>query len=437
MRIVEQMKVGLKKVSKNKALLVCPLLYLFAIAVGTYLGIQDLQKLPVPFLSRLFVVAFGIMMIEFFILGIMFIFIYIGRPILASSIEKKLLGIGFTDKKQQPPTLLSKDKFKNGSIYKFYSKEIPLSEYEKRKSEIETLLNIKIVSITTENDMQHIKIKAVSKFFNRNKMLLWDNKYLSNKDFELVLGETDFNTEIVDISSTPHILIGGGSGSGKSKLLKLMLYQCLEKSATVFIADFKGGVDYPKIWHTRCNIITEAKALNEQLTETLEIIEERRNLLISSQTPNISEYNEKINSNLNRIIIACDEIAEILDKTGLGKEEKELVGKIESKLSTIARQGRAFGVHLILATQRPDSDILKGQIKNNIGYKVCGRADKVLSQIILDNSEGAEMILPTDQGMFYTNSKNLFKAYYFNDDLLKGGDKNEICSHLGKGKFNT
>ena len=62
MRIVEQMKVGLKKVSKNKALLVCPLLYLFAIAVGTYLGIQDLQKLPVPFLSRLFVVAFGIMM---------------------------------------------------------------------------------------------------------------------------------------------------------------------------------------------------------------------------------------------------------------------------------------------------------------------------------------------------------------------------------------
>ena len=102
MRIVEQMKVGLKKVSKNKALLVCPLLYLFAIAVGTYLGIQDLQKLPVPFLSRLFVVAFGIMMIEFFILGIMFIFIYIGRPILASSIEKKLLGIGFTDKKQQP-----------------------------------------------------------------------------------------------------------------------------------------------------------------------------------------------------------------------------------------------------------------------------------------------------------------------------------------------
>jgi S-DNA-T family DNA segregation ATPase FtsK/SpoIIIE len=126
---------------------------------------------------------------------------------------------------------------------------------------------------------------------------------------------------------------------------------------------------------------------------------------------------------LPRIIVACDEIAEVLDKTGLEKNEKALVEQIESKLSTIARLGRAFGIHLALATQRPSVEILKGQIKNNIGYRVCGRADKVLSQIILDNSDGADKISPNDQGMFLTNTGTLFKAYYIDDDCLKGSGR--------------
>ncbi len=97
-----------------------------------------------------------------------------------------------------------------------------------------------------------------------------------------------------------------------------------------------------------------------------------------------------------------------------------MVSQIESKFSTIARLGRAFGIHLMFATQRPDADVLKGQIKNNIGYRICGRADKVLSQIILDNSDAAEKILPSDQGVFLTNTGVLFKAYYVEDDCLEG-----------------
>ena len=121
--------------------------------------------------------------------------------------------------------------------------------------------------------------------------------------------------------------------------------------------------------------------------------------------------------------MTCDEIAKVLDKTGLGKndkDEEDLISKIESKPSTIARQGRAFGIHLILATQRPDADVLKGQIKNNIGMRICGRADKVLSQIILDNSDGADKISLNDQGMFLTNNRVLFKAYYVEDNYLEG-----------------
>ena len=78
---------------------------------------------------------------------------------------------------------------------------------------------------------------------------------------------------------------------------------------------------------------------------------------------------------MQRIVFACDEVAELLDKTGADKSRKELLAQIEARLALIARQGRAFGIHLILATQRPDANILPGQIKNNMNIRICGRVD--------------------------------------------------------------
>ena len=353
--------------------------------------------------------------------GLLVIFTLAGTPIKARKIERQLYDIGFVDRTGSAPLLLSYRKEKNGIVMEFFSTGIPLAEYKEHSEDIETALNIKIVSEEFGRDMRHVIIKAVYAMNDKKNIIRWSDEYLSTKDFELVLGESYFGKESIDIAVTPHILIGGGSGSGKSKLLKLILIESIRKGAEVYLADFKGSIDYPCAWHKMCSIITEQEQLENHLSHILEIMEERRELLVEAQTPNISEYNKKTDKNLSRIVVACDEIAEVLDKTGLSKEEKELVGKVESKLSTIARQGRAFGIHLILATQRPDADILKGQIKNNMGYRVCGRADKVLSQIILDNSEAAEKISSDDQGIFLTNSGVLFKAYYFeDDDFLKG-----------------
>ena len=118
---------------------------------------------------------------------------------------------------------------------------------------------------------------------------------------------------------------------------------------------------------------------------------------------------------IKRVVFAWDEVAEVLDKTGLSKEAKELVTQIEGKLSIITRQGRAFGIHLILATQRPDANILVGQIRNSIDFRVCGRADNVLSQIILDNTNAAEQIPKDSQGLFITHDGVIFKGYLFDE----------------------
>lgn len=406
----------------NKILILIPVLYVALMVLVMLMLKNILQEMGSPYSGKIFEILLYVFIAEIIFIGLFGITQFLGKPFGSKKIEGELLDIGFTDNEGESPMLISRIKDKNGYIFEFYSPRIPFVRYEEHTAEIETALNIKIVDVLPGKDKQHTIIKAVNGNGGKKNMILWNDEYLSKDDFKLVLGESYFGIESIDISITPHVLIGGGSGSGKSKLLKLLLMEAKKKNAIIYLSDFKGGLDYPAIWHKACHIIMEPEELDKQLERILQIMEERKLLLVDAGTPNISEYNKKTGSDLSRIIVACDEIAEVLDKTGLDKDQKALVGQIESKFSTIARLGRAFGIHLMFATQRPDADVLKGQIKNNIGYRICGRADKVLSQIILDNSEGAEKISPNDQGMFLTNTGVLFKAYYVEDDCLEGVD---------------
>ena len=109
----------------------------------------------------------------------------------------------------------------------------------------------------------------------------------------------------------------------------------------------------------------------------------------------------------------------MLDRTGLSKEQKELVNQIESRLATIARLGRAFGIHLILATQRPDANLLSGQIRNNLNCRICGRADNILSQLILDNTDAANQIPKDAKGRFMLHDGTVFQGYLFDEKKFK------------------
>lgn len=243
----------------------------------------------------------------------------------------------------------------------------------------------------------------------------WKYEYLSEDNFVLTLGESAIGKVRVNLSKIPHMLIGGSTGSGKSVLLKLLVMQCVKKEAEVYIADFKGGVDFSYVWRQKTEIITDRDNLIEWLDDIIRELHERKVYLVKTGCANIDEYNKSYLKKFRHIIFACDEVAELLDKTGLDKDEKTKITKIENRLATIARLGRAFGIHLILATQRPDAQIISGQIKNNIDFRVCGRADQVLSQIILDSTLASDTINKEVQGRFVTNSDVVFQAYYFDD----------------------
>ena len=411
-----RMNTGLSNVLHQKKAAVAAAVYILLSVLGWML----LQKIPFEnsyeFFKELYRLSFRFVYIVTVIVGGSMFLVLLGTPAGAGKIHDDLWRIGLINHAGETPLLIRKYTEKNETIMEFEPCGIPLKEWQDKKERIETALNIHILKIVHGKNRKRILLYTVSGEHDLPDILHWKDDELSKKDFELVLGQSFGGKVKVNLTKVPHILLGGSTGSGKSVLLKLLLMQCVKKGSEVYIADFKGGVDFSSAWHRNCKIITEEAELLDVLTMIVEELESRKVLFRENGCANLTEYEKYHKNDAKRYIFACDEVAEVLDKTGLSKEQKELVTKIESKLSVIARQGRAFGIHLILATQRPDANILSGQIRNNIDYRVCGRADNVLSQIILDNTDAADKIPKDAQGLFVNHDGTVFRTYLFGEE---------------------
>lgn len=411
--------IGLKEiVSKRYAKIIAAIYFIAVILAGFYILGRSNQNMDI--FDVIYMGSLRLLYPPLVIITGAFILMRLGTPIGATTTNENLWRIGLTNHAGEAPLLLRKHREPNSdiTIMEFVPNGIPRTEWEDKQDKIETALDIYITKIEEGKNKKRLILHTVTGDCKLSKFMYWQEKYLSNNDFELVLGQSMLGKITVNLAKIPHILLGGSTGSGKSVLLKLLLMQSVKKGADVYIADFKGGVDFSPIWHTKCKIIINENNLLNILTEIVDELENRKTLLRKSGCANIGEYNEHYGKQLKRIIFACDEVAEVLDKTGLSKEAKEIVTKIEGKLSVIARQGRAFGIHLILATQRPDANILTGQIRNNIDYRICGRADNVLSQIILDNTEAADSIPKDSQGLFITHDKTIFQGFLFDEKTV-------------------
>ena len=389
------------------------------IAVVAFVLLFLLTMLSVPdgalaaFERGLYGMAFAIFGVMLAVLGTA----AAGLPRGFLSIAQDIQRIGLKNAAGEHPILIDRHK-EDGTVevLTFLNHGVYLAQFEDYREKLESALDINIVSIEQGINNRTVRLRVVPASGALPAMLPWANRYLNNEEFVLVLGCGLAGLVTINLATTPHILLGGSTGSGKSVLLKLM--ESIKKGAVVCVADFKGGVDYPAVWQEHCRFCFTLEELMPLLDELLAILEERKRLFKNVGCANLGEYNAAMNEDLPRYIFACDEVAEVLDKTGLSKEQKEQVAQVESRLATIARQGRAFGIHLILATQRPDANILAGQIKNNIDCRVCGRADNILSQIILDSTDAADRISKTSRGRFLLHDGTVFQAFLFDDKTL-------------------
>lgn len=337
----------------------------------------------------------------------------------ALEMQRNFSRIGFSNHVGESPYLIKRELLEhNVTALTYYCTGLPLKMWVDEQLTIETALNMLIASIHEGKDRRTITLYCVQPG-HAFELIRWNDTYvLRHNDNLLIAGCGLTGDVIIDLDKTPHILIGGNTGSGKTVLLRCLLWQAIQQSDIVYIADFKGGVDFGRLWHRFAHIITNENDLLELLNLLVDELEERKKLFIEADASNIKDYFNKTKQYLNRIIFSCDEVAELLDKTGADKERKELLSQIEARLSTLARQGRAFGIHLVLATQRPDANILPGQIKNNLNVRICGRADATLSTIIIGDGRAAEQIPSDAQGRFIMDNGTVFQAYYFDDSLI-------------------
>lgn len=358
---------------------------------------------------------------SYLLLGALALVALILYPMGRKAAEDELQRVGLTNHAGDAPRLLRKRRDTEHpqiAVWEFDNRGIPLKEWEDNQGRIEAALDITIAKVRYGKGKRRVLLYAAPARNDLPQRIDWKDEYLSKDDFVLVLGESLLGPVTVDLEKIPHILLGGSTGSGKSVLLKLLLMQALQKGAKVYIADFKGGVDFPKAWRKKCWMCLTEGDLLQTLDRLAAIQKERSELFEKVGCEKLTAYNETTGEHLPRLIFACDEVAEVLDSTGLDKTDKELRRKIESRLATLARLGRAFGIHLILATQRPDANILPGQIKNNLDFRVCGRADNVLSQIILDNTSAADQIPKDARGRFITGDGTVFQAYLLDEKQL-------------------
>ena len=356
--------------------------------------------------------------------------IWRGTPRHARRIENSLARIGLTNSAGEVPLLIESredttlSKMRAVTVLEFLACGIEQREWEKRKTAIEAALNVQIAKIEECDGKLHICLYIVPATQGLPERLNWRNTMMdySYPECKVVLGENLLEPMVIDLNIYPHLFIGGGTGSGKTVLLKLILMQLLMKNCVqVTIADFKGGIDFGSIWrkHSNCRMIFTRDELLNYLDTLVDELHRRKEIIAATEgCNNIYEYNNRCAQYLDRIVLAIDEVAEILDKSGLDKTEKEQAVQIERRIATIARLGRAVGIHLVLATQRPDANILSGQIKNNISYRACGRADNVLSTIILDNTSAADEIPSNARGRFIDNEGTVFQSYWFNESAI-------------------
>lgn len=217
-----------------------------------------------------------------------------GGPWQAWWMQNNLRRIGFVNSAGEPPTLLSITPDKTNpraKILEFYMIGFPVSAWLDAADKIQAALNITICDIRQGKDNYCVQIQAAPPASTLPTMLPWRDRSLPLEGFVLAMGESLLGPVTVDLSKVPHVLLGGSTGSGKTELLKVLLRQALYRGAGVYIADFKGGVDFGRWWQERCDICCDMKSLREILDRFVAVLEERKELLRAENCPNIDAYN--------------------------------------------------------------------------------------------------------------------------------------------------
>jgi len=231
------------------------------------------------------------------------------------------------------------------------------------------------------------------------------NNGFSTKDIKLpiALGKSISGVPITgDLSSMPHLLIAGTTGSGKSvcinTIILSLLYKHSPEKCKFILIDPKmlELSTYEGIPHLLCPVITEAKRAASVLGWVVKEMESRYRLMTRVGVRNIDGYNEKHKNPMPYIVVIVDEMSDLM--LVAGKE-------IENYIQKLSQMARAAGIHIIMATQRPSVDVITGTIKANFPTRISFQVTSKIDSRTILGEQGAEQLLGKGD-MLYMSSAN-------------------------------
>lgn len=236
--------------------------------------------------------------------------------------------------------------------------------------------------------------------------------------------------KVFDLTKMPHLLVAGSTGSGKSVCINgiiasiLMRYKPSEVKLVLVDPKKVELTNYNGIPHLLCPVVSDPKKASLTLQKVVTEMDNRFQTFSDKEVKNITGYNEMIEkynkkhpespqSKMPYIVVIIDELADLM--LVASKE-------VEDSITRITQLARAAGIHLIVATQRPSTDVITGLIKNNIPSRIAfAVASKIDSRTILDQ-RGAERLLGKGDMLYFPMGESAptrIQGCFINDDEIK------------------
>ena len=211
-----------------------------------------------------------------------------------------------------------------------------------------------------------------------------------------------------DLSTMPHLLIAGTTGSGKSvcinTIILSLLYKHSPEKCKFILIDPKmlELSTYEGIPHLLCPVITEAKRAASVLGWVVKEMENRYKLMTKVGVRNIDGYNEKHKVSMPYIVVIVDEMSDLM--LVAGKD-------IENYIQKLSQMARAAGIHIIMATQRPSVDVITGTIKANFPTRISFQVTSKIDSRTILGEQGAEQLLGKGDMLYMTSANRITRIH--------------------------
>lgn len=262
------------------------------------------------------------------------------------------------------------------------------------------------------------------------EVLAHETKAMSDAKIVVALGKDIMGRpQLADLSKMPHLLIAGSTGSGKSVCTNTMICSILMRykpdEVKLMLVDPKKVElsNYNGVPHLLCPVVSDPKKASIALQKLVSEMDKRYDMFSDANVKNIAGYNEwimkenaKNNTNVAKMPYIVAIIDELADLMLVASKE------VEDSIMRITQMARAAGIHLIVATQRPSTDVITGVVKANIPSRIAfAVASNIDSRTILDMS-GAEKLLGKGDMLYLPMGENVpirIQGCFISDNEIK------------------